>query len=254
MGDGDHRSAAPDEQVLDNMAWHALTGPQAGLADHRATEGDEPTVEGPARPALRFRRAIAPFSATEVLDDDGWAALGRLVGPRGAAILFRDEIGDPPIGWEPAYRGRTLQYVATDLAEIEPRLAVEIVELGPDDSDDMVALTALTEPGPFSAETWRTGRYFGLRRDGQLVAMAGERLRVPGWGEVSAVCVHPSARGRGLGAAMTLAAAGAIVERGDRPMLHVAEANEPAHHLYLQLGFEVRRTVAAGAYRFVDPA
>jgi predicted GNAT family acetyltransferase len=130
-------------------------------------------------------------------------------------------------------------------------LADRLVELGPDDSDEMVALVALTEPGPFSAETWRTGRYFGLRRHGALIAMAGERLRVEGWGEVSAVCVHPDARGEGLGAALTLAAAGAIAERGDRPMLHVAEANDPAHNLYRQLGFEVRRTVAAGAYRFL---
>ncbi|MEM9561851.1 MAG: GNAT family N-acetyltransferase [Actinomycetota bacterium] len=258
-----------DEHLLDNMAWHALTGPQADLADHhpdahhpddhhpkdhRPTEpSDDGDGDAPEPAALRFRRAVAPFSATEHLDDDGWAALGRLVGPGGAAILFRAEIDTPPNGWQPAYQGRTIQYVATGLAEVDRTVADDIVELGPDDSDDMVALVALTEPGPFSAETWRTGRYFGLRRDGQLLAMAGERLKVDGWGEVSAVCVHPSARGQGLGAALTLAAAAAIAERGDRPMLHVAEANDPAHQLYLRLGFEVRRTVAAGAYRFVGP-
>ncbi len=229
------------DHPLDNMAWHALTGPQADLAE----------APGPAgSTARRFRRPVAPFSATGALDDEGWAALGHLVGPGGAAILFRGEIGSPPAGWSEAFRGRTTQYVAAELDPIDPGLAEQISELGPADSADMVELTALTEPGPFSAETWRTGRYFGLRRDGQLVAMAGERLRVAGWGEVSAVCVHPSAQGQGLGAALTLAAAGAIAERGDRPMLHVAEDNHPAHRLYLRIGFEVRRQVATGAFRF----
>lgn len=228
---------------LDNMAWWALTGPQAGLAEADRT--------GPVR---RFRRPIAPFSAVEHLDDDGWWALADLVGPGGVAILFRAEIPDPPAGWTTAFQGRTIQYVAETLDPIDPAIADELVELGPDDSADMVDLTARTEPGPFSAETWRTGRYFGLRRGGRLVAMAGERLRTDGWGEVSAVCVDGSVRGQGLGAAMTLAAAGAIAERGDRAMLHVAEDNHPAHALYRRIGFAVRREVATAGLRFTGDA
>lgn len=224
---------------LDNMAWHALRGPQAELA--------EPT---PVAGVARFRRPIAPFTAVDELDDQGWAAMAELVGPGGVAILFRAEVPSPPPQWTTVFEGTTIQYQATDLDPIDSATADQIVELGPDDSDEMVELTAKTEPGPFSAETWRTGRYFGLRRDGKLVAMAGERLRTEGWGEVSAVCVDSSVRGQGLGAAMTLAAAGAIAERGDRPMLHVAEDNRPAHRLYLQIGFEVRRSVVAGGYRF----
>ncbi len=224
---------------LDNMAWWALTGPQADLAE-----------TGNGSPAHRFRRPIAPFSAVEHLDTAGWQALADLVGPGGVAILFRADIPEPPCGWTTAFRGDTIQYVAGDLDPIDPALADEIEELGPDDSADMVDLTARTEPGPFSAETWRTGRYFGLRREGRLVAMAGQRLQTDGWGEVSAVCVDASVRGQGLGAAMTLAAASAIAERGDRAMLHVAEDNHPAHRLYLEIGFEVRRTVATAGLRF----
>ena len=242
MSGADPRVDHPlDRHPLDNMAWHALTGPQADLAEAQGPDGAA---------ALRFRRPVAPFSATDSLDPEGWAALAELVGAGGAAILFRAEIPAPPADWSEAFRGRTTQYVAGDLDPVDPELAEQIVELGPDDSGDMVELTTLTEPGPFSAETWRTGRYFGLRQDGRLVAMAGERLRVDGWGEVSAVCVHPSAQGQGLGAALTLAAAGAIAERGDRPMLHVAEHNHTAHRLYRRIGFDVRRQVSTGAFRF----
>lgn len=227
-----------DDAILDNMAWHALTGPQADLS--------EPGLPESVR---RFQRRIAPFSAVDRLDDSGWAALGDLVGPGGVAILFRAEVPSPPSGWTREFHGSTVQYVAGPLDGPDAAVAEEIVELGADDGAEMVELTARTEPGPFSAETWRAGRYFGIRRAGRLVAMAGERLRTDGWGEVSAVCVDPSVRGQGLGAAMTLRAAQAITERGDRAMLHVAEDNHPAHQLYLQLGFEVRRTVAAAAYR-----
>lgn len=226
--------------VLDNLAWHALTGPQADLAETAADDA----------PARRFRRPVAPFSAVDRLDGTGWAALADLVGPGGVAILFRAEVPAAPPGWNEVFRGRTVQYVAGELADPPPDLAAEVVELGPGDGGDMVALTDLTEPGPFGAETWRTGRYFGIRREGRLVAMAGERLRAGGFGEVSAVCVHPSARGLGLGAALTLAAAAAIATRGDRPMLHVAESNHPAHELYRRLGFLVRREVVASANRW----
>lgn len=228
---------------LDNMAWHALDGPQADLAESASVDG-----------ARRFRRAVAPFSAVDELDADGWRFLADLVGPGGVAILFRAEVPTPPPAWTTVFHGTTIQYQATELDPIDAANAAETVELGPDDSADMVELVARTEPGPFGAETWRAGRYFGIRRDGRLVAMAGERLRTDGWGEVSAVCVDESVRGQGLGAAMTLAAAQAITERGDRPMLHVAEDNHPAHRLYLQIGFEVRRSVVAGGYRFTgDP-
>ena len=114
----------------------------------------------------------------------------------------------------------------------------------------MVRLTAETEPGPFGPKSHLTGRWFGIRREGRLVAMAGERMRVEGYGEVSGVCVDPSVRGEGLGAVVTAAAADAIRERGDRPMLHVREGNAGAHRLYQRLGFEVRREVVVAILRF----
>ena len=217
---------------LDDVAWHALTGPQAGLA---ASSADGR--------ALRYKDDIAPFCGVEHLDARGWAALAELLGPDGIAVFLRGEVEPAPAGWHELVREPATQYVAGDLAQPIAEATSEVVELTASDSPDMVALAAATEPGPFGPTSHLTGRWFGVRRSGRLVAMAGERMRVEGYGEVSGVCVDPSVRGEGLGAVVTLAAAHGIRERGDVPMLHVRDGNEGAHRLYRRVGFEVRRAV-----------
>lgn len=124
-----------------------------------------------------------------------------------------------------------------------------LVELGPANADEMLALAKLTEPGPFGPRTGETGTYLGIREGGELIAMAGQRLRADGWGEVSGVCVHPRARRRGLGGALTLAVAADIRATGSEAMLHVREGNDAALALYDALGFEVRRMIVAGVVR-----
>ncbi len=228
---------SPGDHVLDDVAWHALTGPQAHLA---LTSGD--------RRARRYRPAVGPFCGVERLDAAGWRAVAELVGPGGVAVFLRGEVEPAADGWAELVREPAVQYVATDLAD-PPAIGDEVLELGAADSPDMVRLTAETEPGPFGPESHLTGRWFGVRREGRLVAMAGERMRVPGFGEVSGVCVHPSARGSGLGAVVTLAAARAIAARGDTAMLHVREGNDGAHRLYRRVGFTVRREVAVAVLR-----
>jgi ribosomal protein S18 acetylase RimI-like enzyme len=232
-----------DEHPLDNPAWSALRGPQADLAQ----------VSGNGR-AARYQRRISPIAAVGRLDADGWAGLAELAGPGGYAGLFRAAIGRAPDPWSEVYRGPLIQYQAVELVDDRSPEQDRFVELGQDDAEEMLALARLTEPGPFSIETYRTGRYFGRRDDdGALIAMAGERMRLDGWGEVSAVCVHPDARRRGLGITATLLAASAIAERGDRPMLHVAGDNEPAHQLYRGLGFEARRQLEVVIFRLEEP-
>ncbi len=231
-------AAASDDHVLDDMAWHALTGPQADLA---VTAGD-----GAAR---RYRDDIAPFCGVRHLDERGWAALVELVGPHGTAVFLRGEVEPAPRGWQELLREPATQYVAGDLSEPPTQASREVVELTASDSPDMVALAAATEPGPFGPNSHLTGRWFGIRREGRLVAMAGERLRVEGYGEVSGVCVDPAVRGEGLGAVVTLAAARGIQERGDAAMLHVRDGNDGAHRLYRRIGFEVRRPVTVAVLR-----
>jgi ribosomal protein S18 acetylase RimI-like enzyme len=227
-----------DAHVLDDMVWHALTGPQADLA---ATAGDGL--------AHRYRDDIAPFCGVEHLDERGWAALAELVGPRGTAVFLRGEVEPTPTGWHELLREPATQYVAGELTEPPAKASREVVELTASDSPDMVALAAATEPGPFGPNSHLTGRWFGIRREGRLVAMAGERIRVEGYGEVSGVCVDPAVRGEGLGGVVTLAAAHGIQERGDRAMLHVRDGNDGAHRLYRRIGFEVRRAVTVAVLR-----
>lgn len=124
-----------------------------------------------------------------------------------------------------------------------------VVELGTEDVPDMLDLVARTKPGPFWPRTRELGTYLGVRVDGVLVAMAGERLRPPGWTEISAVCTAVDARGQGHAARLVNALATRIVARRERPFLHVAEANTGAIALYERLGFKTRRPVTFRGFR-----
>ena len=108
----------------------------------------------------------------------------------------------------------------------------------------MLALVKTTNPGPFASRTCELGVYVGIRdpRDGQLIAMGGERFRLESHVELSAIAVHPAARGRGLGATITAHLARAAIARGEVPFLHVFPDN-PALGLYRRLGFSKRATL-----------
>jgi predicted GNAT family acetyltransferase len=114
--------------------------------------------------------------------------------------------------------------------------------LGPDDVGEVLALVELTRPGPFAERTMEMGRYWGhLDEHDRLLALAGERLHLDGYTEISAVCTHPDARGRGLASALTRQVALGILERGETPFLHVAVTNDAARLVYERLGFRLRR-------------
>jgi ribosomal protein S18 acetylase RimI-like enzyme len=221
---------APDD-VLDNAVWHSLRGRHAGLAEGRGR-------------ARRYPAELSVFGGVETLDDGGWADLAELVGPGGAAVLFRPDIPALPTGWHEARRGTGNQFVAWTLADLDVDGAPPIVNLGPDDAERMLALATLTRPGPYALRTAELGSFVGVYEDGELVAMAGERLVPEGYTEVSAVCTHPDARGRGLAALLTHRVAVRIQERGDVPFLHVAEGNDGARRVYERLGFAFRTPVA----------
>jgi ribosomal protein S18 acetylase RimI-like enzyme len=125
---------------------------------------------------------------------------------------------------------------------VDVRPDEEAVRLGAHDVPDMLALVERTRPGPFLPRTVELGTYLGIRRGGQLIAMAGERLHPPGWTEISAVCTDAAYRGRGLGSRLVRAVAAGIKERGETPFLHTAAANTGAIGLYESLGFRLRRT------------
>jgi predicted GNAT family acetyltransferase len=113
----------------------------------------------------------------------------------------------------------------------------------------MTALVELAEPGPFRPRTIDLGGYVGIFHDDELVAMAGQRMRPPGFCEVSAVCTHPSVRRRGYASVVTLAVAAGIIAQGERPFLHLAAPNTAALAVYERIGFEVRTEVGFGVFK-----
>jgi predicted GNAT family acetyltransferase len=215
-------------QPLDNPVWHALTGPHASLA-----EG------GPV--AKRYNADFTPFAALpDDVGDEAWQALGVLAGPNGVAALARDAVDLPP-GWSALMTLPVVQMVAAEVGTSPTnRVAFRTIDLGADDVDDMLALVAATEPGPFARRTVELGPYLGVRDAGELVAMAGCRMRLDGFREISAVCTSPSHRGRGLAEALVRDLTERIRDGGDTPILHALTTNENAIRLYVRLGFVVR--------------
>ncbi|MGW0970292.1 GNAT family N-acetyltransferase [Streptomyces sp. NPDC002516] len=210
--------------ILDNAAWAALTGPHAHLAER---------VGG----AARYPTDVSPFAALDdPADPRSWADLAELVGP--GTLTPVTAVQAVPAGWTIEQSGDGVQLTATALRS-EP--APEAVRLGPDDVPEILDLIALTRPGPFLPRTVELGTYLGIREDGRLIALAGERLRPPGWTEISAVCTLPGHRGRGLATRLVRAVAAGIRERGDTPFLHAAADNTNAIRLYESIGFTLRR-------------
>ena len=224
--DGDH--------PLDNAVWQALATEHASWADVRGT-------------ARRYPSDVCVFHGVEVLDDRGWADLAGLVGPSAGLALFRASVPAAPHGWTVHHRGHGNQLTVTPAA-LEPSVATidepMLRRLTMSDVGEALALVELARPGPFAERTLEMGRYWGhFDADDHLLAMAGERLHLTGFTEISAVCTHPDARGRGLAAALTRHVARGILERGETPFLHVAADNDAALRVYERLGFRRRRTV-----------
>lgn len=223
-----------DVAVLDNVVWHSVSGAHRALAEHHGRAG-------------RFQRDVAPFSGIDdPSDPDAWEDLGRLVGAGKPAIVFLPSV-QAPAGWETQLELPCLQMVATNVSGGPS--TQDIVELTDDDVPAMLELVGATRPGPFSERTNRLGRYVGIKRDGRLVAMTGERVRAPGFTEVSAVCTAEDVRGQGLARELVLDVVQAIRGRGDEAFLHVEIHNTPAIALYESMGFVTRTDASATILR-----
>jgi ribosomal protein S18 acetylase RimI-like enzyme len=210
------------EHPLDNPVWHALGGPHRGLGTQ--------TYD-----IRRYHPEIAAFAAVAQPDAGDFSALSAAVPAGEAAILVTRQEPRLPAGFELTIAGDGLQMLAHRLVLVPA--TVMWVTLGPADLDEMIALVELTRPGPFARRTPEMGRYIGIREGGRLVAMAGERMHLDGYTEVSAVCTHPDYRGRSYARMLVSEIARAIVERGETPFLHVYATNDDAIATYEKLGF-----------------
>jgi predicted GNAT family acetyltransferase len=220
---------------LDRPVWASLNTCHAALS-----EGGEL--------ARRFARDVNVFASA--CDDSAaaQAALTALVHPADTVFLLQvPDIVVPP-GLVAAKPAKGVQMVAGRSIQVQGADA-DIVPLTDADAPEMLALAKLTEPGPFLARTHTMGAFLGIRILGKLAAMAGERLRFPGYTEVSGVCTHPEFRGRGLARRLSAAVAAAIQARGEQPFLHAWKTNLPAISLYQELGFHVRTEVNVAVLR-----
>jgi predicted GNAT family acetyltransferase len=146
----------------------------------------------------------------------------------------------PPANWAVVESVPLLQMVQQEDCEI-PSPLFELIELTKADAPEMIALAELTKPGPFGRRTHELGDYLGIRRMGSLVAMAGARLRAPGYTEISAVCTHPDYIGHGCATTLIVALVKRIRDRNQTPFLHVRPENKRAVELYQRLGFRTRQ-------------
>ncbi|MER7211605.1 GNAT family N-acetyltransferase [Streptosporangium sp. NPDC000239] len=225
--------AAGEPHPLDAPARSSLNGPHAHFAEQRGN-------------VLRYPADVATFTALpEEPDATDWEDIATLVGP-GEVVPLNGVRTSPPDGWEVVMRLAGVQLV-DDGVRAAPY--EEAVRLERKDVPEMLELVERTRPGPFLPRTIEMGTYLGVRRNGALVAMAGERLHPPGWTEISAVCTDEAFRGQGLATRLVLAVAHGIRGRGETPFMHAAASNTNAIRLYESLGFRLRRTTTFLAVR-----
>lgn len=215
---------------LDNPVWNALGGPhfRLGAGDGRVRHYDP---------------GIALFAAVEDPLASDFAGL-----PRGRTYGFVTAAAPTfPASVEVERQAEVLQMIAE-----QPRPGAtggDLMALGDINVAEMTALVELTQPGPFAARTIKMGRFWGIAEDGRLAAMAGERMRLPGFTEVSAVCTHPDYRGQGYARELVSKVLLGIMERSETPFLHVYPDNAGAIGLYESLGFAGRRTMTFSIVR-----
>jgi ribosomal protein S18 acetylase RimI-like enzyme len=218
-------------EPLDHPQWAALTSEHAGFARRSGR-------------ALAYPSDVTPMSGLEdPRDPQAWADLTALLGEDEKTILMFTAPPVLPSTVRPLIQRFILQMSGPDVAPALPSEPEGLVRLGLEDGPDMVALAALTEPGPMGLRTVTMGNWWGVRREGELVAMAGQRMHLTGLVEVSGVCTHPRVRGEGLARNLILRAMHDIAARGERSFLHLKTENAAALGLYRSLGFEVRTEI-----------
>lgn len=215
--------------VLDNAVWESLNSHHARFAIRNGL-------------AARYFPDVSPITATAGLGVSAAALhdLAGIVAKGEVALVGGDKLPFDSAGWTVLSAASVIQMVSEHPVD-EKETDETIVDLNVEDVPEILDLIALTHPGPFGQRTIELGHYIGIRKDGRLVAMAGERLYLPGYREISAVCTHPDDQGKGYAALLVTRLVNENWQNGDVPFLHVAPSNTRAQSLYERLHFRVRR-------------
>ena len=213
---------------LDHPIWTALTTRQAHLGQGDAL-------------ARRYHPDVAPFAALASETPAAYEALHQLLLPGEQVALLSQDSVSPIDALQTTRVGDLHQMLATQhkSGSVDDQ---GVIALSHADAKDMLDLVQKTKPGPFGKRTHEMGNYIGIRDQGRLIAMAGERMCIDGYVEISAVCVDDDWRGRGLAGRLVTILRRQIEQRGQTPFLHVLGGNRLAIGLYERLGFEIRRT------------
>jgi predicted GNAT family acetyltransferase len=216
------------EKLFANPVWHALHSKHGKFAK---CAGD----------ACRYPADVVPLAAISAPGAGAMLGLHSLFEAGESAWI----IGEVYTAVQGLVREETLeclQMVLPDGVSV-PDTENEILKLSEGNAGEMVALTTLAFPGFFRQRTCEMGSYYGVRSaSGELIAMGGERLKPDGFTEISAVCTHPTFRGRGLAARIIWQLVREHRKEGVVSWLHVASANRRAAELYSRMGFaEVRK-------------
>lgn len=228
--------SAADIALLDNPIWSALSSEHAELA----LGGEH---------ARRYPPEIGPLSGIPEEAEDCFEALRALTAPAGVVVLFLLSPPQPRAGWT-LIRGGLVDQMVCASPEKYRRFTAAAPEthgaamrrLTANDAPAMVELAELTEPGPFRLRTMELGTFYGIEQEGRLLGMAGKRMHVPGYVEVSGVCTHPDARGRSYAGLLMSKVMDEIFAEGRTPFLHTYTDNVPAIRVYQKLGFVRRQT------------
>lgn len=213
---------------LDRPIWSALDTRHASLGEGGAL-------------ARRYASPMTPFAAARDDDAESLQALADLALAGESLLLLQADAVILPAGMV-----ATMSAAAVQLVAERPAIAAHDERIEKLEARDMAAmqeLAELTKPGPFSPSALSLGDFWGIRENGRLVAMAGERMKLDGLTEISGVCAHPDARGRGFARLLSMHVAERIMARGETPFLHAYATNAAAISLYRSIGFELRSSM-----------